>query len=57
MISLEQLKDRIRDKYDPDELVDLLEITNEDIFHYFEHRILLYRERFVSEEYWEDEDE
>lgn len=56
-IGIEELEQRVREKYDPDDLVDLLDITVDDILKYFGHRITLYRDRFISEEYWEDEDE
>jgi hypothetical protein len=55
MIGIEELEDRIRDKYDPDDLVDLLNITVDDILAHFGHRITLYRDKFISEEYWEDD--
>ena len=54
MITIETLTERIKQKYDPDELVDLLDISVDDIMHHFGQRVLLYRDRFISEEYWED---
>lgn len=57
MIGLEELKERIRLKYDADDLVDLLQISVDDILEHFSHRVLLYRDNFTSEEYWETDDE
>jgi hypothetical protein len=47
----------VKEKYDPDELVDLLRLTSEDLLRAFPHRLALLRENFASEEYWEDADE
>lgn len=55
MIDIEELKERIRLKYDPDDLIDLLHITVEDILNKFGHRIEMYRDNFTSEEYWEND--
>lgn len=55
MIGVEELTERIRDKYDPDDLVDLLNITVDDILKEFGHRVILYRDRFISEEWFEDD--
>ena len=55
MISLDELQERIRLKYDADELVDLLNISVEDVLTHFSARVWLYRDNFISEEYWEDE--
>ena len=55
MILLEVLEERIKQKYDADELVDLLDVSVDDLLHHFRHRILLYRDRFISEEYFEDD--
>jgi hypothetical protein len=49
--------ERVREKYDPDELVDLLRLTSDDLLRAFPHRLALLRENFASEEYWEDESE
>lgn len=57
MIGLEELKERIKLKYDADELVDLLHITVDELLDRFEHRIILYRDNFISEEYFEEEEE
>jgi hypothetical protein len=52
------LMERVKEKYDPDELVDLLRLTSDDLLRAFPHRLALLRENFASEEYWEgDEDE
>lgn len=47
------LKDRVLEKYDADELVDLLRITPEDLLRAFPHRLALLRDNFASEWYWE----
>ena len=51
------LLERVKEKYDPDELVDLLRLTSDDLLRAFPHRLALLRENFASEEYWEDESE
>ena len=52
------LAEIVKEKYDPDELVDLLRLTSDDLLRAFPHRLALLRENFASEEYWEgDEDE
>ena len=51
------LKERVAEKYDPDELVDLLRLTSEDLLRAFPHRLALLRDNFSSEFYWEQEDE
>jgi hypothetical protein len=48
------LYERVKEKYDPDELVDLLRLTSEDLLRAFPHRLALLRENFSSEYYWED---
>ena len=55
MIGLDELENRIRDKYNPDDIVDLLDITVDELLEHFGHRIVLYRDRFISEEYFEDD--
>lgn len=55
VIQLEELKKRIVEKYDADEIVDLLRLTTEDIICAFPHRLAIYRDNFASEEYWEEE--
>jgi len=50
------LLERVREKYDPDELVDLLRLTSEDLLRAFPHRLALLRENFASEEYWETDE-
>ena len=54
MITLDELRERVELKYDPDQLVDLLNISTKDLLDAFEHRLVLYRDNFISEEYWED---
>jgi hypothetical protein len=56
-LSLIDLLERVKEKYDPDELVDLLRLTSEDLLRAFPHRLSLLRENFASEEYWEGEAE
>jgi hypothetical protein len=48
--------ERVKEKYDPDELVDLLRLTSEDLLRAFPHRLALLRENFASEEYWETDE-
>jgi hypothetical protein len=49
--------ERVKEKYDPDELVDLLRLTSEDLLRAFPHRLALLRDNFASEEYWDGTDE
>ena len=39
MVELQELKQRLADAYDPDELVDLLDLSSEDIIEKFEDRV------------------
>jgi len=48
------LAEIVKEKYDPDELVDLLRLTSEDLLRAFPHRLALLRDNFSSEFYWED---
>jgi hypothetical protein len=58
-LPLLELKQRILEKYgdDPETLCDLLRISGEDIINMFQHRILVHRENFSSEEYYEEDSE
>jgi hypothetical protein len=52
------LAERVAEKYDPDELVDLLRLTSKDLLRAFPHRLALLRDTsFASECYWEHEEE
>ncbi len=53
MIDIEILKERIRLKYDADEVVDLLNIEVGELLEAFPDKLVEYRENFVSEEYFE----
>lgn len=54
MVDLCTLMERVKEKYDPDELVDLLRLTSDDLLRAFPHRLAMLRENFASEEYWEE---
>lgn len=45
-MDLQTLKERIAERYDPDYLVDLLEITSEELLDVFEARLIEKREEF-----------
>ena len=55
-MDLSVLKERILEKYDADEIVDLLRITPADLLRAFPHRLAMLRENFASEFYWEQEE-
>ena len=56
-MDLYTLAEIVKEKYDPDELVDLLRLTSEDLLRAFPHRLALLRDNFASEEYWDGTDE
>lgn len=56
-LTLEQLKERVLEKYDADAIVDLLRITPEELLNAFQARFEYHRENFSSEEYFETDDE
>ena len=55
-IDLVTLMERVKEKYDPDELVDLLGLTSDDLLRAFPYRLAILRENFASEEYWEQDE-
>jgi len=52
---LEELKERIKENYDPDELVDILGISTEDLVEYLSDYIELNRIKFADIEEEEDD--
>jgi len=50
MISLQKLKERVADRYDPEYIVDLLSITSEELVEAFEDRLLANRDEFSEVE-------
>lgn len=53
-LSLELLKERIADRYDPEYLVDVLGITTEEILDAFEEKLLA---KAKNSEFWEVEND
>lgn len=41
------LKERVANAYDADELVDLLEVSSEQLLEAFEDQLVLYRDKFL----------
>jgi hypothetical protein len=39
MLTLEELMDRLLTEYDPDDILDLLQISTEDLLDKFSHRV------------------
>jgi len=39
MYTLDELVEKLLDRYDPDDIIDLLGITSEDLLEQFQHRI------------------
>lgn len=55
-MDLQILKERILEKYDADEIVDLLRLTPTDLLRAFPHRLAMLRDNFASEFYWEQDE-
>lgn len=53
-LSLELLKERIADRYDPEYLVDVLGITTEEILEAFEDKLI---DKAMDSGFWEVENE
>jgi hypothetical protein len=49
-LSLAELCERLEEKYDPDELVDMLRISNKELLRAFVHKVQAYRENFSQDE-------
>ncbi len=56
MISLETLKERVAERYDPDYLVDVLGITSDELLDAFEHKLEQRREAFAEVDSIEDDE-
>ena len=52
-LTLEELKEIISERIDPDELVELLEIHTEELLEYFEDKLIEKRNKFkfIEEDY------
>jgi len=48
-LTLEEIKERLLKTYDPDDLLEALEITSEDILERFEDRLINRFDRFEEE--------
>jgi len=56
MLTLEETKERILTAYDPDDLLEALQISSEEILDRFEDKLIMRLEKFW-EELLEEEDE
>lgn len=54
-LTLTELIERLEEKYDPDELVDMLRISNKELLRAFVHKVQAYRENFSQDEDPDDE--
>lgn len=50
MLTLKQLKEHIANHYDPDDLVDLLEIDTQELLDRFDDKVIEHRWKFEDEE-------
>ena len=55
MLTLDELMEKIADHYDPDLIVDILEITSEELMMYFDDKVADMRYKFVDFEEKDDE--
>ena len=55
MLTLDELLEKISDHYDPDLIVDILEITSEELMMYFDYKVAEMRYKFIDLEEEEDE--
>lgn len=53
--TLEELKEYIIEHYDPDEFIEILDISTEELVEAFEDLIILKRYKFDEEEEYSDE--
>ena len=56
MLTLEETKERILTAYDPDDLLEALQISSEEILDRFEDKLIMRLEKFWEEQL-EEEDE
>lgn len=54
-LTLTELIERLEEKYDPDELVDMLRISSKELLRAFVHKVQAYRENFSQDEDPDDE--
>lgn len=55
-LTLEEMKERLTKTYDPDDLLEVFEITTEDILNRFEDRLIRNLDSFYEEFEEEEED-
>ena len=55
MLTLDELLEKISEHYDPDLIVDILEITSEELMMYFDDKVADMRYKFVDLEEKDDE--
>ena len=54
MLTLDELMEKIADHYDPDLIVDILEITSEELMMYFDYKVADMRYKFIDLEEEDD---
>ena len=55
MLTLDELMEKIADHYDPDLIVDILEITSEELMIHFDDKVADMRYKFIDMEEEDDE--
>jgi hypothetical protein len=55
-LTLEELKEKLMDNYDPDDLLEFLELSSEEILDRFEDKVIKRFEQ-LEQEFLEEEDE
>ena len=48
-LTMDEIREKILDRYDPDDLIDLLELTSEEILDRFEDKLINRLEMFEEE--------
>ena len=48
-LTMDEIREKILDRYDPDDLIDLLELTSEEILDRFEDKLINRLEQFEEE--------
>jgi len=56
-LTLEEIKERLLDTYDPDDFLEALEITSEELLDRFEDKLINRLDKFEEELTDEEEDE
>ena len=48
-LTMDEIREKILDRYDPDDLIDLLELTSEELLDRFEDKLINRLEQFEEE--------